>query len=1208
MFIYLSKKIAIPNGVKLHSLAWNPDHGWIAAGGDDGLLKVLKLDAPRPSSTAAPSNLSMNQTLEGHQGAVVCSTWNANYRKLTTSDQNGLIIVWMLHKGVWFEEMINNRNKSVVKAMKWTADGQKICIVYEDGAVIVGSVDGNRLWGKEMETGLLNVEWSPDASYILFVTTESELHVYDLLGVKVKQIPTLSALEDSKERRKRTSNAKVVAVHWYDGMEGYADASAPTLAVAYADGRVQLSRGSDDADPVIIDSGLKLRECKWDTRGTTLALAGTSDERDKKGGDSVVRFYSPRGVKLRSLKVPGGGTNALSWEGGGLRIALAVDAYIYFANIRPKYEWGFFAGEVIVAAYQPPERSGTAVVFWDLRTGDKVKKRANGLRHVKAVGDHCVTICDEVDEQSKRTTHKIALRDAIGVPVEERSSPVSPEFCCLTEHFCCVASERYVYVWQFARQQSVKGREQKVQKELISLREAGGREKVLDVENAVMALDEFLKGERDEDKPRDPITAVAASERALFVGRRTGDVVEFAFPSLKRKCVHRYHSAPWLLRANCDASKLAIVDAHGRLGILDLSAADTERRTKPKNELGEDMESKEEAKEEVQSVMKLERKDCWDVRWADDDPDSFAAMEKTRLCVYKDLVAEDPVVCSGYLASFTGLEIKSVVLENVVQSPDKVQKDSIVTNDTARLRVLKEKISQSGAGDAYGFVDADPHPTLWRHLAEAALEGLDLQCADKAFVRCSDYQGIQFVKRLRALSDRMKRKAEVAAFFGRFEEAEQIYRDIDRKDLAIDLRTRLGDWQRVAELVRSGAGDDRSLQNSYLKLGDHYAGRSRWVRAREFYDLGGDVEKRADCYYRLEDFGSLEKLLASLPERHPLLGELGRMFESVGLHAPAVDAFLRANEPKQAVDCCVLLNQWERATEIAEDHGYQQIEGLLAKRSGQLLREGQKLLAVELYRKANRPTDAAKLLATIAEEVGVKNACPVLAKKLHVLAALEVERFRKKALDLTTTGDIAQTTAVTLDTLMTQDNDTGTGAARKIMDNAWRGAACYHYYCLAHRQLYDASYVDAMRTAIRLAEYEDILPKVDIYSLVALSAYHAKDWYVCSKAFIKLETLDEPPELDDGRESYLEEIQKLAIDIFTDQAPGAKSPNNLHECYFQCLDMGIPYACCTKTGRAVLDGRTLKCKTCRHHAIESALDGANNCPLCHAPYPDEYQP
>jgi hypothetical protein len=38
----------------------------------------------------------------------------------------------------------------------------KICIVYEDGAVIVGSVDGNRLWGKELKVTLAFVEWSPD--------------------------------------------------------------------------------------------------------------------------------------------------------------------------------------------------------------------------------------------------------------------------------------------------------------------------------------------------------------------------------------------------------------------------------------------------------------------------------------------------------------------------------------------------------------------------------------------------------------------------------------------------------------------------------------------------------------------------------------------------------------------------------------------------------------------------------------------------------------------------------------------------------------------------------------------------------------------------------------------------------------------------------------------------------------------------------------
>ena len=35
--------------------------------------------------------------------------------------------------------------------MSWNGDGQKICIAYEDGAVILGSVDGNRIWGKEFK-------------------------------------------------------------------------------------------------------------------------------------------------------------------------------------------------------------------------------------------------------------------------------------------------------------------------------------------------------------------------------------------------------------------------------------------------------------------------------------------------------------------------------------------------------------------------------------------------------------------------------------------------------------------------------------------------------------------------------------------------------------------------------------------------------------------------------------------------------------------------------------------------------------------------------------------------------------------------------------------------------------------------------------------------------------------------------------------------
>lgn len=165
------------------------------------MLKVLKLEqASTAASTnqqagkglAAATNLSMNQTLDGHKGNVVVVVWNEQQQKLTTSDDNGVIIVWTIYKGSFFEEMTNDRKKSVVKGMSWTNDGQKICIVYEDGAVIVGSVDGNRIWGKEIKnTTLSAVQWSPDNRLLLFAIKNGEVHLFDSQGIFIVSFKNL---------------------------------------------------------------------------------------------------------------------------------------------------------------------------------------------------------------------------------------------------------------------------------------------------------------------------------------------------------------------------------------------------------------------------------------------------------------------------------------------------------------------------------------------------------------------------------------------------------------------------------------------------------------------------------------------------------------------------------------------------------------------------------------------------------------------------------------------------------------------------------------------------------------------------------------------------------------------------------------------------------------------------------------------------------
>jgi WD repeat-containing protein 35 len=59
--------------------------------------------------------------------------------------------------------------------------------------------------------------------------------------------------------------------------------------------------------------------------------------------------------------------------------------------------------------------------------------------------------------------------------------------------------------------------------------------------------------------------------------------------------------------------------------------------------------------------------------------------------------------------------------------------------------------------------------------------------------------------------------------------AEKLYLDMDRKDLAIDMRIKLGDWFRVVQLIKSGGGaDDVLMERSWNCIGDYYYERHRW--------------------------------------------------------------------------------------------------------------------------------------------------------------------------------------------------------------------------------------------------------------------------------------------------------------------------------------------------------------------------------------------
>lgn len=71
-------------------------------------------------------------------------------------------------------------------------------------------------------------------------------------------------------------------------------------------------------------------------------------------------------------------------------------------------------------------------------------------------------------------------------------------------------------------------------------------------------------------------------------------------------------------------SRLAIIDISGVLTFFDLDARVTDST----------------GQQVIGELLNLERKDVWDMKWAKDNPDLFAMMEKTRMYVFRNLDPE----------------------------------------------------------------------------------------------------------------------------------------------------------------------------------------------------------------------------------------------------------------------------------------------------------------------------------------------------------------------------------------------------------------------------------------------------------------------------------------------------------------------------------------------------------------------------------------
>ncbi|XP_067631669.1 WD repeat-containing protein 35 isoform X2 [Eurosta solidaginis] len=985
---------------------------------------------------------------------------------------------------------------------------------------------------------------------------------------------------------------KIAAVRWFNGRT---PVNRPVLAICYETCKLQLMRNESDDAPILIDTGMRDIDAEWNHDGSILAVCGTLIEYSSSKELNQVNFYSPYGKLVRTLKVPGNEITSLSWEGKSLRIAMAVDSFIYFANIRPDYMWCYFEKTVVFlnrnSSNYTRNTTTNVVTFWNTISNQSFLKEIEPALGMAACTEHCVLAVeclnsnlkdaiartDKNDDAENDKCYQLMLCNSIGTTVDSKYIDMRPNFIGINSDHVVIASYDEVLIWHYNTPKSavnLHGAKTRKEHRFHIDDTPTGVEMAKDLVIATGGTSGDSKGYKQHIN-RDPICALAMSEKILLVARTSGVINEYSVPNIALRNRHTINTTPYKLAINCNSGRAAVIDDAGVMTLLDLD---------------DDRESQ-------LNFNRVERKDVWAICWAKDNPLLLALMEKTRMYVFRGNDPEEPISCSGYICAFEDLEITSVLLDDII-SGDETQNsiNHIIQLRVKSLRDTDDLLQHVGLDDAKQFIEDNPHPRLWRLLAESALKKLELDVAENAFVRCANYPGIQLIKRLRNIPSPMLQKAEISAFYGEFEEAEKFYMDADRRDLAINLRITLCDWFRVVQLYRMGSGvSDQQIETAWREIGNHFASLRSWESAKEYYEKSHHIEGLMDALYHLERFDELEQCIDKLPDKNPLLARIAEMLASVGMCSEAVKAYLKMGDPKAAVDACVNLRQWGEALQLARKFDMPQIGDLLSKHAAQLIKENRLPEAIELQKKACRYLDAVRLLGKLAQRETEKDSSMLRVKKLYVLAALLAEEHLKTLSTQELSYKVDRNSL--LDTMSPEDSH--------VVEHMWHAAEAYHFMMLAQRQLRFGVVHSALTTALRLCDYDDILPKEDVYNILALASCADRAFGTCAKAFTKLESLDNIPE------RRIHEYKELAASIFAKHG-SEDGKAEMVKCYScntsvpdslpACTICGARFPACVSSGKPITQptSNIWICGICHHCAAPVEITRHHTCPLCHS--------
>lgn len=177
------------------------------------------------------------------------------------------------------------------------------------------------------------------------------------------------------------------------------------------------------------------------------------------------------------------------------------------------------------------------------------------------------------------------------------------------------------------------------------------------------------------------ICTIAANENFLLVARISGTINCYTFPHISLENKLYIQTRPSQMSLNSDATRVAIIDHNGTLNILKIT-----------NQGGE--------------VLPFEKKECWFVKFSEDVPETFVFMERSRLYIVNDEVAEDPIMTDFYICQYKDFSVKLFNLDELMKSPDgNLKQDDLVLEIEAKLlKDIKDQLYKKSMTEMFGII------------------------------------------------------------------------------------------------------------------------------------------------------------------------------------------------------------------------------------------------------------------------------------------------------------------------------------------------------------------------------------------------------------------------------------------------------------------------------------------------------------------------